>query len=82
MPWVWEVEHLSPKQVDWYRLWCKLKAADGGSCIDEKERQWLKEKRAYAIEKSVWRIEDCDYITFKEYYGIFNTYAPEARKGI
>ena len=45
MPWVWEVEHLVPKDVDWYSLWCKLAAADGGAHWDEKEREWIRERR-------------------------------------
>ena len=39
MPWVWEIEdRMQDKQIDWYQLWCKLSAADGGSGSDEQAR--------------------------------------------
>lgn len=42
MPWMlMDLEELSSKQVDWYQLWCRLSAADGGSEDDEPERRWL-----------------------------------------
>lgn len=31
MPWTWEIDALVPGNVDWYRLWNILSAADGGS---------------------------------------------------
>lgn len=45
MPWVWEIDSLQPRHVDWYRLWHALSAADGGACADEKERTWLSKIR-------------------------------------
>lgn len=50
MPWVWEVESIAPKQVNWYQLWCDLAAADGGSYSDEKERAWINQRQAKAYE--------------------------------
>lgn len=41
MPWVWEIDDIRPGTIDWYKLWCALSAADGGSGLDEKEREWL-----------------------------------------
>lgn len=41
MPWVWELREgdSEPTQgIDWFALWNKLSASDGGSCADEKER--------------------------------------------
>ena len=40
MPWVWEIESLQPRHIDWYQLWCLLFAADGDGGMDEKEREW------------------------------------------
>lgn len=31
MPWLWEVSNLPKHQIDFYRLWCRLHEADGGS---------------------------------------------------
>ena len=53
MPWVWDVQSLGvqAKDMDWYRLWCSLCAADGGDLSDEKERWWLKEVRGAAYQR-------------------------------
>lgn len=42
MPWVWEIESLYGKSVDWYKLWCKLCAADCGAEHDTVERRWMR----------------------------------------
>lgn len=43
MPWVrGDIEQLQTERVNWYKLWCNLSAADGGSRQDEKERLWLR----------------------------------------
>ncbi|CAJ2505972.1 Uu.00g001020.m01.CDS01 [Anthostomella pinea] len=39
MPWLWEVEFMKDKIMDWHALWRKLSAADGGSDVDDKERK-------------------------------------------
>ncbi|KAI7553083.1 hypothetical protein KC331_g1464 [Hortaea werneckii] len=41
MPWLWEVSDLPKHQIDFYRLWCRLHEADGGSQQDLQEREWL-----------------------------------------
>ena len=41
MPWLWELATVDTRKLDWYTLWCKLFAADGGSYLDVKEREWL-----------------------------------------
>ncbi|KAI6796882.1 hypothetical protein KC363_g3038 [Hortaea werneckii] len=43
MPWLWEVSDLPKHQIDFYRLWCRLHEADGGSQQDLQEREWLEE---------------------------------------
>ncbi|KAI7439664.1 hypothetical protein KC336_g2610 [Hortaea werneckii] len=43
MPWLWEVSGLPKHQIDFYRLWCRLHEADGGSQQDLHERQWLEQ---------------------------------------
>lgn len=40
MPWVWEVKSHQSKQLDWYKLWCRLFAADGNNDMDQKARKW------------------------------------------
>jgi hypothetical protein len=62
MPWVWEVQDLAPRTVDWYKLWCKLSKADGGSWTDAEERQYahnLSEKmRCRDIEKDLTKLRN------------------------
>ncbi|KAI6844494.1 hypothetical protein KC340_g6380 [Hortaea werneckii] len=41
MPWLWEVSELPKHLIDFYRLWCRLHEADGGSQEDLHEREWL-----------------------------------------
>ncbi|KAI6903467.1 hypothetical protein KC318_g6973 [Hortaea werneckii] len=41
MPWLWEVSELPKHLIDFYRLWCRLHEADGGSQQDLHEREWL-----------------------------------------
>ncbi|KAI7167164.1 hypothetical protein KC319_g1909 [Hortaea werneckii] len=43
MPWLWEVSDLPKHRIDFYRLWCRLHEADGGSQQDLHERQWLEQ---------------------------------------
>ena len=38
MPWIWELDTAQTINVDWYKLWCRLFEADGGTGTDEKER--------------------------------------------
>lgn len=43
MPWVWELEDNMGEDknsggIDWFVLWTKLSASDGGDCSDEKKR--------------------------------------------
>jgi len=49
MPWIWELD-TSEGRCDWYMLWCKLHAADGGAGMDEKERQWLEDVRRRKLD--------------------------------
>ena len=58
MPWVWEIETLQPKQIDWHKLWCQLSAADGGSGMDEQERQWLDHARSPGSGWWDWLVDD------------------------
>ncbi len=40
MPWVlWDIPKNS--NLNWYKLWCELREADGGSCSDEPRRFWF-----------------------------------------
>ncbi|KAI7122572.1 hypothetical protein KC316_g18109 [Hortaea werneckii] len=41
MPWLWEISDLPKHLIDFYRLWCRLHEADGGSQQDLQEREWL-----------------------------------------
>ena len=51
MPWVWEIEDLPANEVNWYGLWCKLSAADGGSYEDEKKRVWARRQLRQLIDR-------------------------------
>ncbi|TKA59198.1 hypothetical protein B0A55_11625 [Friedmanniomyces simplex] len=43
MPWVWELDNFKGRRMDWYTLWRKLSAANGGAGIDEQERNWRRQ---------------------------------------
>ena len=47
---MWEVESLTAKRIDWYKLWSDLAAVDGGSYPDEKERSWIRQKWSKAYD--------------------------------
>ena len=55
MPWLWEISDLPKHQIDFYRVWCRLHEADGGSQLDLHERQWLeqmpKRKRSALLDE-------------------------------
>lgn len=72
MPWLWwDIESLPPKKVNWYELWCRLSAADGGSQSDAVERNLFKSveyrgyQKAFAAltqeeREQVKNSDDCD----------------------
>ena len=64
MPWVWEIESLPPNQVDWYSLWCELTKADGGSCANEREREYVKKckEQIYKAARKDLRERGATYI--------------------
>jgi hypothetical protein len=69
MPWVWEMDNFQPlKQVDWYKLWCKLAKADGGTFPDVKEREFV---------RSQWRVIENGAMEILKREGI-TTADPEA----
>ncbi|KAI7418827.1 calcium ATPase, partial [Hortaea werneckii] len=43
MPWLWELSDLPKHSIDFYRLWCRLHEADGGSQQDMQEREGLEQ---------------------------------------
>lgn len=52
MPWVWELHDThsgtEPKRgIDWFALWNKLSASDGGDCVDEQKRAESSEPHSY-----------------------------------
>lgn len=53
MPWIWEVSPLQAQtnDLDWYRLWLALSAADGGALKDEEERSGLQQIRRDAYQR-------------------------------
>ena len=58
MPWVWEVESLPAKEVNWYNLWMNLASADGGSCEDEKKRLWARRQLMQLTERIERMLDD------------------------
>ena len=57
MPWVWEVEDLHANEVNWYGLWRKLAAADGGSYEDEKKRVWARRQLKMLTDRAKAELE-------------------------
>ena len=63
MPWI-ETEALQGKLVDWYALWCKFSAADGGASLDEKQREWennAKISRYDKLRKDLQKFKGTDW---------------------
>lgn len=52
MPWMWELDSLPAKEVNWYGLWCKFSSADGGSGEDEKKRIWGRRQLMQLTERT------------------------------
>jgi hypothetical protein len=54
MPWVWELHDTSEstldRNIDWFALWTRLSASDGGACVDEKKRNLIEPDRAHAYD--------------------------------
>lgn len=57
MPWMWELNSVEWQGLDWYKLWCKLSAADGGPQTDAKERKWKRDLRRGAQKELYAKLE-------------------------
>lgn len=69
MPWIWwDIKDFLPTEVDWFKLWCRLSAADGGSQVDETERILLSRVEYGQYEQALakFRVEDQEQVGDKQ----------------
>ena len=77
MPWIWEIDTLGSRSIDWHKLWFKLSDADGGSLKDEKERR----HREYTLRKAVDDAEE-NFVDIADPSGCLDIPLPEEHEGL